>query len=124
MEARLNRAPALTGVVLTEGAPELHASLDEALATHAPSEPHGGHGGLGLENQGMRMGYAEARAQALPLGSGNVEATCKCLVGFRMNPLVGGCGTFEELPRGERWWLMQERPVGLEPYFSWREWMD
>ena len=49
----------------------------------------------------MRMGYAEA----LPLGSGNVAATCKCLVRFRMKPLVGGCGTFEELPCGERWRL-------------------
>jgi hypothetical protein len=37
-----------------------------------------------LENHGERMGYAEARAQALPIGSGNVEATCKCLVGLRM----------------------------------------
>jgi hypothetical protein len=37
-----------------------------------------------LENHGERMGYAEARAQALPIGSGNVEATCKSLVALRM----------------------------------------
>jgi len=37
-----------------------------------------------LENHGERMGYAEARAQALPIGSGNVEATWKPLVALRM----------------------------------------
>ncbi len=151
VQALVSRRRGLYVAVLTDGAPELHALLDEALATHAPSakkpvrlvdfwhlmEKLGSaarvvageekasalrekwklsllnmpgaawaiamalhasgkrHAVLGdgqpvhealtyLENHGERMHYAEARARGLPIGSGNVEATCKSLVTLRM----------------------------------------
>ena len=61
---------------------ELHESGQEAVAV-GKSRP--GHEAITyLEHHRARMNYASARRRGLPVGSGNVEATCKSLVAIRM----------------------------------------
>jgi hypothetical protein len=59
-----------------------------------------------LENNGDRMMYAQAREQGLPIGSGSVEATCKCVVAVRFKR------------SGARW-----KPEGAEPLLHVRSWL-
>jgi len=63
---------------------ELEASGCEEVDTSAEGERPVHDAITYLRNHAERMNYAGARVKGLPLGSGNVEASCKTLIGVRM----------------------------------------
>jgi len=73
----LNRSGSIDEIL-----PELHGSGKEEVQVGKSRPVH--EALTYLENHRERMNYAYARRRGLPVGSGNVEATCKSPVALRM----------------------------------------